>query len=324
MYLITGGAGFIGSNLVRCLNKSGIENIIIVDNLKNGKKFENLSNLNFVDFYDKNDFIENIDDLNYFPKIEKIIHLGACSSTTEWDGKYIMKNNFEYSKKLFHYCADAKISFIYASSASVYGLGLNGFKEERICEKPINVYAFSKFQFDQYVRSYFGKFENQVVGLRYFNVYGPGEKHKKDMSSPVYKFSRQIKKTGFCNLFKGYDGFKDGQQKRDFVFVDDCVQVKKWFLENEKITGIFNLGTGNAESFEAMADAVCEWYLINKKVDAKIKYIEFPDHLKGAYQSFTKADISNLRNSGYQNKFFSIKDGVFSYLDYLQENGEID
>jgi ADP-L-glycero-D-manno-heptose 6-epimerase len=252
--------------------------------------------------------------------VKTVCHLGACSATTEWDGQFMMRNNFEYSKTLLHWCQAINAQFIYASSASVYGLGKNGFVEQRAAELPINMYAFSKFQFDQYVRSLQGRLRHQVVGLRYFNVYGPREAHKGSMSSTPFHFNRQVLADGVCRLFEGTDGYADGEQQRDFVYVGDCAKVNLWFMANPQHSGIFNLGTGRAQSFNDMARAVLAWHKQHRQVDARMDYIPFPAHLQGAYQSYTQADISALRRAGYTDAFLNVSQGVNAYLDWLNRS----
>ncbi|MCL4321225.1 MAG: ADP-glyceromanno-heptose 6-epimerase [Deltaproteobacteria bacterium] len=312
MIIVTGGAGFIGSNIVEALNKMGETNILVVDNLTNGRKMRNLADLNILDYMDKDDFIENIKKGYNFGGIRAIFHEGACSSTTEWDGKFIMRNNFEYSKELLKWCQEMGAQYIYASSASVYGSGKNGFTEDRTCEHPINMYAYSKFQFDQYVRSIIKKTKYQIAGFRYFNVYGPRETHKGTMSSVAFHFNNQILAQGKAKLFEGTGGYGNGEQRRDFIYVEDCADVNLWFLDNPDKSGIFNLGTGKARSFNDVANAVIKWHGLGG-----IEYIPFPDHLKGAYQSFTEADITALRNKGYNKPFLSVEEGVKKYLDWL-------
>lgn len=223
-----------------------------------------------------------------------------------------MENNYEYSKRLLAWCQSKHVPFIYASSASVYGMGEKGFRIDRTCEKPINMYAYSKFQFDQYVRRILPRANSQIVGLRYFNVYGSREQHKGSMSSTVFHFNNQLKSGDEVKLFAGCDGYADGQQERDFVYVNDVVSVNLWFLENSHKSGIFNVGTGKAQTFESMAKAVIDWH---KR--GTISYIPFPDHLKGAYQSFTQADLSNLREAGYTKEFSTVQQGVTDYLNKL-------
>ena len=308
----------IGSNLIKSLNRIGIKDILVVDNLENGKKIKNLSDLDFIDYIDKNDFINSIIKGYRYNNVEAIFHQGACSSTTNWDGKYIMKNNFEYTKLLLKWCQENKAQFIFASSASVYGLGENGFSCKRESEHPINMYAFSKFQFDQYFRAIQHKLKTQVVSLRYFNVYGPREEHKKTMASTIFHFNNQILESKKCRLFEGIDGFENGEQKRDFVFVEDIASVNIWFLKNPNISGIFNVGTGKEKSFNEVAKTVINWHKIKQPNEIfSIEYIKFPDHLKGSYQNFTKADISQLRDVGCKLKFDDISSGIFKYLDWL-------
>ena len=284
----------------------------MVDDLRDGHKIVNLTDADIADYIDREDFLQLINSGASLGSVEAIFHQGACSATTEWDGQFMMKNNYEYSKSLLKWSQHHGIPFIYASSASVYGLGQHGFREERICECPINMYAYSKFQFDQYVRGLAGTLKHQVVGLRYFNVYGPREAHKGDMSSTAFKFNQQIIESGKARLFAGSGGYTDGEQLRDFVYVQDCVDVNLWFLEHPEVSGIFNLGTGRAQSFNDMANAVIEWH-----GRGAIEYIPFPDSLKGAYQSFTQADLALLRKAGYEKPFLSVEQGVRSYLDWL-------
>ena len=313
MIIITGGAGFIGSNMITALNARGEDDIMVVDDLKDGTKFVNIADQRISDYLDKNLFQQKIESNTMDLKISAVIHMGACSSTTEWDGEFVMRNNFEYSKMLLEFCQQREIPFIYASSASVYGTG-RVFKEELANEKPINMYAYSKFLFDQYVRKHFDSFHSQVVGLRYFNVYGPREQHKGTMSSVAFHFNNQIKETGVCRLFEGIDGYEDGGQLRDFVYVGDTINVKTWLLDNPQVSGIFNVGTGNAQSFNDVARAVIDWH-----GKGELEYVPFPDHLKGRYQSYTQADIGALRDRGYTQPFKSVQQGVSEYLDWLNK-----
>lgn len=319
MIIVTGGAGFIGSNLVRALNEQGRTDILVIDDLSDGRQFYNLNDLDIADYLDKDDFIRRVrEGGDVLDGVEVIFHEGACSATTEWDGKYMMENNYEYSKTLLHACLARRIPFLYASSAAVYG-GSAVFKEERTHECPLNVYGYSKWQFDQYVRRIQHTFESQVVGFRYFNVYGPREQHKGSMASVAFHFNNQIKDTGQCKLFAGSDGYGDGEQRRDFVFVNDVVAVNLWFWENPDKSGIFNLGTGRCQSFNDVADAVIDWHQ-QRGGEASKTYMPFPDHLKGAYQSFTEADISALRAAGYDQPFASVEEGVAAYLDWLNQD----
>ena len=321
MIVVTGGAGFIGSNIVKTLNGMGRTDIIVVDDLTDGRQFYNISDCDIADYLDKNDFIQRVQlDDGLMDEIDVIFHEGACSSTTEWDGKFMMENNYEYSKILLHACLEKGIPFLYASSASVYG-GSSVFKEERRHEKPLNVYGYSKWQFDQYVRQLQRTYPNdtfpsQVVGFRYFNVYGPREQHKGSMSSVAFHFNNQIKDKGICRLFGETEGYAAGEQRRDFVYVGDVVKVNLWFWQNPAKSGIFNLGTGKCQSFNDVADAVIAWHK-GRGTEGSKEYRPFPDHLKGAYQSFTDADISALRSVGYSAPFFSVEEGVAEYMDWL-------
>lgn len=314
MIIVTGGAGFIGSNLIQTLNQHGEEDILLVDNLTNGHKMHNIADLNIADYMDKNEFIERLANPNFLTHIRAVFHQGACSATTEWDGHYIMANNYDYSKRLLAWCQTKHVPFIYASSASVYGMGNNGFRVDRDCEKPINMYAYSKFQFDQYVRRILPRANSQIVGLRYFNVYGSREQHKGSMSSTVYHFNQQLHTSDEVKLFAGCDGYDDGEQQRDFVYVNDVVAVNLWFLYHSKRSGIYNVGTGKAETFNTMAQTVIDWH--NR---GHISYVPFPEHLQGAYQSFTEADIWELRAAGYEREFMTLKQGVTDYLNKLNQ-----
>ena len=312
MIIVTGGAGFIGSNIIRVLNLRGENNILLVDHLVNGRKMHNIADLNIADYIDKTEFIERIDTPGFLDGVQAVFHQGACSATTEWDGQFVMNNNYDYSKRLLHRCIEKNISFIYASSASVYGSGEQGFSVDRGCEQPINMYAYSKFQFDQYVRRLLPITTSPIVGFRYFNVYGPREQHKGSMSSTAFHFNRQVTEDKVAKLFAGYDGMANGEHRRDFVYVDDVVDVNLWFFDHPEQRGIFNVGTGKAETFNAVAEAVIAWHK-----EGSIEYIPFPEHLKGAYQSYTQADLSDLRQAGYTKEFLSVNQGVTKYLDWL-------
>jgi len=312
MHIVTGGAGFIGSNVVQALTERGCDDVVVVDDLTDGHKFVNISDLNIADYLDKDDFIDRLSaDKKFAKEIKAILHLGACSETTEWDGRFMMQNNYSYSQKLLHHCLQHKAQFIYASSAAVYG-GAKEFVEDPLFENPLNVYGYSKIQFDRYVRRVAADAESQVVGLRYFNVYGPREQHKGSMASVAFHFNNQIREEGVANLFSGTDGYKDGEQLRDFVYIDDISNVNLWFLDNPTVSGIFNAGTGRAQSFNDVANAVIKWH-----GKGKIHYVPFPDHLKGAYQSFTQADLTQLRQSGCDVEFRPVEEGVKHYLDQL-------
>ncbi len=309
MIIVTGGAGFIGSNQVKRLNEMGREDIIVVDDLSDGTKFKNIADCTIMDYFDKDEFTKKLDQLS--GRIDIIFHQGACSTTTEWDGKFMMENNFTYTKNIFEYCVGKLIPFVYASSAAVYG-GNETFKETPENEAPLNVYGYSKLLFDQYVRQNEHKINSQVVGLRYFNVYGPREQHKGSMASVAWHLNNQIKETGKIKLFEGCDGYADGEQQRDFVYVGDVVDVNQWLMENSNVSGIFNLGSGRAQTFNDVANAVLAWH-----GKGELEYIPFPEHLVGRYQSFTQADISDLRSVGYASEFKTVEEGTKAYLDLI-------
>ncbi|MFN7097633.1 MAG: ADP-glyceromanno-heptose 6-epimerase [Gammaproteobacteria bacterium] len=313
MIIVTGGAGFIGSNIVHQLNQSGRTDIIVVDDLTDGARFKNLATATIADYFDKSEFLQKIlADEQFAEKIDVIFHEGANSTTTDWNGKAMMENNFTYSKQVLHYCLARKIPFIYASSAAVYGAG-KFFKEQPEFEHPLNVYGYSKLAFDQYVRRIFPLAKSQIVGLRYFNVYGPREQHKGSMASVAFHLNNQAKNDGIIKLFEGCDGYDHGEQRRDFVYVDDVVKVNLWLAAHPEVSGIFNVGTGRSQSFNDIARSV-------QKVHdhAKLHYMPFPDHLKGHYQSFTEADISSLRAIGYDAAFQTVEEGCARYLAWLQ------
>ncbi len=312
MIVVTGGAGFIGSNLVKALNERGRKDIIVVDDLTDGRKFFNLVDCEIQDYLDVDDFLSLVKNgSESFDYIDAIFHQGACSTTTEWDGRYMMKVNYEYSKTLLHFCEERNIPFIYASSAAVYGDKVE-FKEELAYESPLNVYGYSKFQFDQYVRRLLPTIQSQVVGLRYFNVYGPREQHKGGMASVAFHLNNQMKEKDEVCLFAGCDGYGDGEQRRDFVYVADAVAVNLWFLDNPTVSGIFNVGTGRSQPFNDIAKAVLDWY-----GRGELRYIPFPDHLRGSYQSFTQANVDALKEVGCDIPFRFVAEGVKQYLDWL-------
>lgn len=314
MYIVTGGAGFIGSNLIEGLNQRGIDDILVVDDLSDGRKCLNLADLSIADYMDKSDFLTAIqhNTLGFSPTA--IFHEGACSDTTEWDGRFVMRNNFGYSKALLHFCLEQGVPMSYASSASVYGTG-DKFIEERRFERPLNMYAYSKWLFDVYVRRVLFSAQTQVVGFRYFNVYGPREAHKGSMASVALHLRHQIESGKNPKLFGAYDGFDSGQQTRDFIYVADVINAKLWFLDHPSCSGIYNLGTGRAEPFQAVADAVIEHFQ-----QGEIEYVNFPEHLKGVYQSFTQADLSQLRGSGCPCEFRNVSQGVSDYMHWLDAN----
>lgn len=313
LIVVTGGAGFIGSNIVRGLNNLGRQDILVVDNLEDGTKFRNLVDCKIFDYMDKNVFIERVrNEEKFAEKIDVVFHQGACTDTTEWDGNYMMKNNYEYTKTLFHYCLGEHIPFIYASSAAIYGMSKIAIEDTKY-ESPLNVYGYSKLLFDQYVQRFLPDPKSQVVGLRYFNVYGPRESHKKSMASVMFHFNNQIQQDGKIKLFGEYDGYAAGEQRRDFVFVEDIAKVNLWFWQHgQKFSGIFNVGTGHSESFNAAGKEIIAWH---KR--GEIEYVPFPDKLRSCYQSFTEADITKLRSIGYQEQFHSLAKGTKKYLDWL-------
>lgn len=325
-YIVTGAAGFIGSNLVKALNERGENNIIAVDNFKNADKFKNLVDCEIADYLDKEDFLERLKEGYFDGLVTAVLHQGACSDTMESDGRYMMENNYRYTLELLNYCQNEEIPFLYASSASVYGGG-SVFKESREFEAPLNVYAYSKFLFDQIVRRRWHKRGAQVVGLRYFNVYGAREQHKGRMASVAFHFFNQYRKEGKVKLFEGCDGYANGGQLRDFVSVEDVVKVNMFFLDNPQHSGIFNLGTGQAQSFNDVAVATINTLRIAEgktalSLDGLIKegalsYVPFPDALKGKYQSYTQADIGALRATGYDQEFLTVEQGTSRYVEHM-------
>ncbi|HGF7364939.1 TPA: ADP-glyceromanno-heptose 6-epimerase [Vibrio cholerae] len=308
MIIVTGGAGMIGSNIIKALNERGINDILVVDHLKNGRKFKNLVDLQIADYMDRDDFLAQIMAGDDFGPIDAIFHEGACSATTEWDGKYVMLNNYEYSKELLHYCLDREIPFLYASSAATYG-ETDTFIEEPQYEGALNVYGYSKQQFDNYVRRLWldakqhGETLSQITGFRYFNVYGPREQHKGSMASVAFHLNNQMNAGENPKLFAGSEHFK-----RDFVYVGDVAAVNLWFLDHGE-SGIFNCGTGKAESFNEVAKAVIAFH-----GRGEVETIPFPEHLKGAYQEFTEADLTKLRAAGCDVQFKTVAEGVAEYM----------
>lgn len=322
--VVTGAAGFIGSNIVQGLNARGITDIIAVDDLKQGDKFRNLADLQISDYVDANDFYDDFSAGRY-GKVDAIFHEGACSDTMESDGAYMMRNNFSLSCQLFDACQAQDTRLLYASSAAVYG-GSDTFKELPEYEKPLNVYGYSKLLFDQWVRrktSMFTTQKAQVTGFRYFNVYGPREQHKGRMASVAFHQFNQFQADGVVKLFGGYDGYAAGEQKRDFVYVDDVVAVNLWFFDHPEKSGVFNLGTGRSQPFNDVALAVVQGLTgqtssLEQIVENEaIAYIDFPDALKGKYQSYTQADLSALRHAGCDHAFANVAQGVSNYLRRL-------
>ena len=314
MIIVTGGAGFIGSNIIQGLNSRGYTDILVVDDLTDGRKCLNLSDAHIRDYVDKDDFLQRVQSGQSFGSVEAVFHQGACSATTEWDGKLVMRVNYEYTKAMLGWTRALRVPFYYASSASVYGCG-RLFKEDRGNEHPLNAYAFSKFLFDEHLRSLLKDVPSPVVGLRYFNVYGPREQHKGSMASVAFHMQRQLKNGETLRLFEGCDGYGHGEQERDFIYVDDVVAVNLWLLDHPEVRGIYNCGTGCAQSFNDVANAVVNY---NKR--GIIDYIPFPDHLKGRYQSYTQAEISALRQAGYSAPFLTVEQGVNRYMQWLDAN----
>jgi ADP-L-glycero-D-manno-heptose 6-epimerase len=320
--VVTGAAGFIGSRLVAALNHAGISEILAVDNLQNGAKVPNLAGVEIDDYLDKRDFLAQLETGRLDGSIEAVLHQGACSDTMESDGRYVMENNYAYSKALFDWCQDEEVPLLYASSAAVYGPGRE-FGETRENEDPLNVYAYSKYLFDQYVRKRLEGSRAQVAGLRYFNVYGPNEVHKGRMASVAFHAFNQFRAEGRVKLFVGSDGYEDGGQLRDFVHVDDVVSVNLWLLDNRDISGIFNCGTGRAQSFNEVAAAVInavngsDFSIDELTQEGMIEYIPFPAALVGKYQSYTQADLARVREAGYEGAFRPVEQGVADYVREL-------
>ena len=333
MYIVvTGAAGFIGSNLVKALNARGDHEVLAVDDLKQGDKFVNLVDCEIADYLDHEAFLRELDRGAFDGALAAISHQGACSDTTETDGRYMMQNNYQYSRELFDYCTDEEIPYLYASSAAVYGAGPE-FREDRACEAPLNVYGYSKFLFDQYVRRNWDRRTAQVVGLRYFNVYGAREQHKARMASVAFHFFNQYRACGRVRLFEGSGGYANGGQRRDFVSVEDAVAVNLFFLDHPAKSGIFNAGTGAAQSFNDVAVATvnaCRAHareaalsLAELQRQGIIEYIPFPPELRGKYQSYTQADIGALRASGYDAPFLTVEQGVARYVEQLIQRAAV-
>ena len=324
--IVTGAAGFIGSNLVKGLNARGVTDIIAVDNLTRGDKFRNLVDCELADYLDKQEFLRLVRDDALMGDIEAVFHQGACSDTMESDGHYMMDNNYRYSIALLDYCQERDVPFIYASSAAVYGAGPE-FREARECEAPLNIYGYSKFLFDQYVRAHWKDFSAQVAGFRYFNVYGPRESHKGRMASVAFHCFNQYRAEGKVKLFEGSDGYAEGEQIRDFVSVEDVVKVNLYFLDHPLQSGIFNLGTGRGQPFNDVAAATVNacraeegkpaLSLEEMRQQGVVQYIPFPEALKGKYQSYTQADMKSLRGKGYAEDFLTVEEGVARYVRWL-------
>jgi len=320
MIVVTGGAGFIGSAIIAALNKRGITDILVVDELTCDQKWKNLRNLAFADYVEKGDFLKMVTENKIDSNIKALFHMGACSSTTETNASYLIKNNYEYSKLLAQWTADADIRFIYASSAATYGDGTEGFNdnEEQIdILRPLNMYGYSKQLFDLWVCR--TELLKKMIGLKYFNVFGPNEYHKADMRSFILKAFEQINAKGKVGLFKSCDpNYKDGEYVRDFIYVKDAVDMTLFFLDNPKINGLFNIGTGKARSWNDMVKAV--FAAMDKKPD--IEYINMPDSIRNQYQYFTQADIKKLHKAGYNKDTTTLEDAIKDYVqNYLQKDG---
>ena len=324
--VVTGAAGFVGANLVRALNEHAFTDIVAVDNLTRADKCVNLADCDIAEFVDKEEFLARIAEGEFDDDVGAVLHQGACSDTMESDGRYMMRNNYRYSVTLLEHCQDNDIPFLYASSASVYGAG-PVFRESRDHEAPLNVYGYSKFLFDQHVRRLLPERTAQIAGFRYFNVYGPRERHKGRMASVAMHFFDQYRSAGRVQLFEGSGGFDAGEQRRDFVYVDDVVAANLWFLEHPEASGIFNVGTGRASTYNAMAAAVIN--AVDRRAgrpardvdelvrDGAIAYVPFPPALAGKYQSRTEADLAALRAAGYDAPFAGVEEGVGRYVERL-------
>jgi ADP-L-glycero-D-manno-heptose 6-epimerase len=330
-FVVTGAAGFIGSNIVKGLNARGIDDVIAVDDLRQGDKFRNLADLRIADYVDAGVFYQRFAQGAY-GRVEAVFHEGACSDTMETDGQYMLHNNYTLSCELFAACQERHTRLLYASSAATYG-GSSTFGEDPQFEHPLNVYGYSKLLFDQRMRrecgADFSRARQQVVGFRYFNVYGPREQHKGRMASVAFHQFNQFRAEGKVKLFGEYGGYGPGQQQRDFVFVDDVVAVNLWFLDHPERSGIFNLGTGRAQPFNDVAVAVVNALGVppgQPRLDAAaaaanglIEYVPFPDALRGKYQCFTQADLSALRAAGCDHAFADVQQGVASYIATLSD-----
>jgi len=326
--IVTGAAGFIGANIVRALNDRGEYDIVAVDNLMHGSKFRNLADCEIADYLDKDDFLDRVRK-RALATPEALFHQGACTDTMETDGRYMMANNYRYSLEMLRWCQETKTPFIYASSASVYGLGPL-FAEDRDNEKPLNVYGYSKFLLDQIVRRELPSMNAPVIGLRYFNVYGPHEEHKGRMASVAFHHFNQFRMEGRVRLFEGSHGYANGDQQRDFIHVDDIVRGNLHFWD-KPVSGIYNLGTGRAQSFNDVALAVVNamreptsepLVLATAVAQGLIEYVPFPEELRDKYQAFTQAHLAQLRAAGCDVAFQSVEDGTASYVRWLQKNAE--
>lgn len=313
MIVVTGGFGFIGSNLVHALNRLGRADILVADDLTDGRKYRNLQGATIADYEDWSRLPAHLEArIAAGDPVEAIYHLGACSDTVEWDGRKMMDMNFRASRDLLDFCDRHRLPFVYASSAAVYGTSTDCV-EEPDYEKPLNVYGYSKLAFDQHVRSRIGTLRTRVVGLRYFNVYGPRESHKGRMASVILHFARQLAEGDEIRLFGASHGVAAGEQSRDFIHVDDIVAQTLWAGMHCTVSGIFNAGTGNPATFNEVAKAVLDWH-----ARGQITYIPFPDDLRDAYQHRTCANLERLSAAGFRGRPVAIDEGVRAYLDWLQ------
>lgn len=318
MYIVTGGAGLIGSSMIWHLNNCGIKDILVVDHLGDSDKWKNLRGLKYTDYIEKDDFLKDIVYKNKNYDFDGVFHMGACSSTNEKDMSYLIKNNFEYSKEVSKYCFKNGIRLTYASSCATYGDGANGYVDSEDYEylnklKPLNAYGYSKHMFDLWnIRS----FNSHAIGVKFSNIYGCNERHKGEMRSVVLKGYEQIKKHGYINLFKSYkEEYADGEQMRDFLYVKDAVKMV-YFLYSKGIAGLYNVGSGKAESWNNLAS--CIFKALNKEVN--IQYIDMPEDLREHYQYYTCTDISKLIECGYDKKIMSMEDAIKDYVYYLENN----
>ena len=326
--IVTGAAGFIGSNLVRALNARGVDDVIAVDNLTQGDKFRNLVDLRLGDYVDKTTFYDDF-ARGHYGRVEAVFHQGACSDTMQHDGRYMLANNYRCSRLLLDACIARGTRLLYASSAATYG-GSSTFVEDPAHEHPLNVYGYSKLLFDQVVRRALPTAPIQIAGFRYFNVYGPGEQHKGRMASVAYHHEQQFRADGRVRLFGAYGGYGPGEQKRDFVFVDDVAAVNLWFFDHPGARGVFNLGSGRAQPFNEVAVAVINGLRAQRGEAPRdlaalvaaglIEYIDFPAALVGKYQCYTEADLTRLRAAGCDHVFAPVEQGVAAYVRHLQED----
>jgi ADP-L-glycero-D-manno-heptose 6-epimerase len=324
--LVTGAAGFIGSNLVKALNARGESEIIAVDDLTTGDKFANLVECRIADYWDKDTLFDRLGQREIGDSIRAVLHQGACSDTTERNGRFMLDNNYQYTLRLLEFCQLRKLPLIYASSAAVYGASTHCREVEKF-ESPLNVYGYSKLLVDRFLRRSWAEKTSQIVGLRYFNVYGPREQHKGRMASVAFHFFNQFQSAGRVRLFEGSHGYANGEQRRDFVSVEDCVKVNLYFLDHPERSGIVNVGTGRAQTFNEVAvtviNTICaargeaERSLSDLVAAGCIEYIPFPDDLKGRYQAFTQADLEALRATGYVEPFLTVQEGVRRYCQYM-------